>query len=434
MESASRMDYTRFMTDVTKNRKATLLRDLFNLQQQGRDDWIYVIAGLPNESFFPLKEGQFTMADGTKIILDKNTMKECLQYGPSGGYPPLVKQLEAMVKKHHNPPRWSERKLMTINGIQDGLAATVTMMMNERDFVLLAKPTYSTYLSLIQPYSPRILAIETDENGLIPGSLKGALSRWNPKEMSKAHKDVPKFLYMNPTGNNPTGTVLSADRRREIYDICCQYNLIIIEDDPYYFEQYTSEAYPPTFLELDTECRVIRLDSFSKTIGGGLRIGYAIGPKSLIEKLIFYQQVTTQHVSSLSQITLHQILNVWGEDGYEQHVEKVKEFYWKKRDDVVACAEKHLSELCEWNVPGGGLFMWIKVKNIPDVWDMLMKRAAAKKVVLVPGNGSMPDSSSPCPYVRVAFSHTPTEKIEEAFRRFAELIREEMSINKSTKG
>ncbi|XP_066974732.1 kynurenine/alpha-aminoadipate aminotransferase, mitochondrial-like [Macrobrachium rosenbergii] len=428
------MDYTRFMNGVTKNRKATILRDLFNLQLQGGDDWVYVIGGLPNESVFPVKEGQFTMADGRKITLDENAMKECLQYGPSGGYPPLVKQLEAMVKKHHNPPRWSERKLMTINGAQDGLGATIEMMMNEGDFVLVEKPAYSCYLSLVQSYSPRILTMETDEKGLIPSSLRAALSRWNPEEMSKAHKDVPKFMYTNPTGNNPTGTILPTERRREIYDICCQYNLIIIEDDPYYFQQYTSEEYPPTFLGLDTECRVIRLDSFSKTFGGGLRVGFAVGPKPLIEKLIFHQQASTQHVSNLSQVTLHHILNAWGDDGYERHLEMVKEFYWKRRDAVIACAEKHLSELCEWNVPAGGLFLWLKVKNIPDVWDMIMKKAAAKKVVLVPGNGFMPDSSKPCPYVRVAFSHTPTEKIEEAFRRFAEMIREEMSISKSTKG
>ncbi|XP_068241237.1 kynurenine/alpha-aminoadipate aminotransferase, mitochondrial-like isoform X2 [Palaemon carinicauda] len=428
------MDYTRFMTDVTKNRKATILRDLFNLQLQGGEDWIYVIGGLPNESLFPLTEGQFTLADRRKIFIDESTMQECLQYGPSSGYPPLVKQLEAMVKKYHDPPRWSERKLLTINGTQDGLANSIAMMMNEGDFVLMENPSYSAFISLIQPYSPRILVLETDERGLIPSSLRAVLSRWNPEEMSKAQKDVPKFLYTNPTGNNPTGTVWPTERRKEIYSICCEYNLIIIEDDPYYFQQYTSEEYPPSFLRLDTECRVIRLDSFSKIIGGGLRTGFATGPEPLIEKLIFYQQMSSQHVSNLSQITLHQILNTWGEDGFERHTEKVKEFYWKKRDAVIACAEKHLSELCEWTVPDGGLFIWMKVKNVPDVWDMIMKRAAAKKVVMVPGNAFMPDSSMPCPYIRVAFSHNPTEKINEAFRRFAEMIREEISINKSTKG
>lgn len=421
------MDYSRFMTDITRRRKGTILRELFNLQVGGGEDWIFLIGGIPNPALFPLTSGDLTMADGTKLAITEELMQECLQYGPSAGYGPFVKQLEDMVQRYHDPPASTERMLLVTNGAQDGLSKAMGMMMNPGDYVLMEEPVYSSVLSILGPYAPRYLPLETDEGGLKPESLRAVLSRWNPEEMSTATKDVPKFLYMNPTGCNPTGTILKAERRRQIYDLCCQYNLIILEDDPYYFQQYQpEEEYPPSFLRLDTEGRVMRFDSFSKIIGGGLRVGFCIGPKPLVEKMLMHQQITSQHTSNIAQVIISEMLKTWGPDGFEKHLKTIKEFYNNRRDAVIVSAEKHLKDICEWSVPKGGLFLWLKVKDIPNVWDMIMEKSATKKVVMVPGNAFMTDMNKPCQYIRVPFSHCSPELVDEAFRRFAEMVREEI--------
>ena len=124
---------------------------------------------------------------------------------------------------------------------------------------------------------------------MIPESLKKVLSQWTPGEEST---NIPKFLYINPTGANPTGTVLPLERRREIYHLCCEYNLLLLEDDPYYYLQFEEkELRPPSFLSMDTEARVVRFDSFSKILSSGIRLGFVTGPKPIIDRIVLHMQV-----------------------------------------------------------------------------------------------------------------------------------------------
>ena len=147
--------------------------------------------------------------------------------------------------------------------------------------------------------------------GMVPASLRATLARWSQGE--EGEPDRPKFLYINPTGANPTGSLLPEDRRREIYELCCQYNLLLLEDDPYYFLQFgAKDQRPPSFLTLDTEGRVIRwlpspgttarFDSFSKVLSSGIRLGFVTGPKELIQRIVLHMQVSVLHASSLSQV------------------------------------------------------------------------------------------------------------------------------------
>ena len=148
--------------------------------------------------------------------------------------------------------------------------------------VIVEEFIYAGTLTILNPYCPQYLVVKSDSEGMVPDSLRSVLA----KAVTK-----PKVIYINPTGANPTGTVLTESRRKEIYAIASEYNLIILEDDPNYFLQYLPNR-PSSFLSLDTEGRVLRFDSFSKVLSSGIRLGFVTGPPPLIERINLHMQVS----------------------------------------------------------------------------------------------------------------------------------------------
>merc|ERR1712037_1013912 len=252
--------------------------------------------------------------------------------------------------------------------------------------------------------------------GMIPASLKAVLGQWGDGE--EAEPDRPKVLYINPTGANPTGTLLSAERRKEIYQLCCDYNLQFGEKD----------SRPPSFLTLDTQGRVLRFDSFSKILSSGIRLGFVTGPKELIQRIVLHMQVSVLHASSLSQVVTSSLLNQWGLEGFHSHVSEVEDFYRKRRDQMVAAADRHLTGLVEYNVPLGGMFLWMKVPGLSSTWEMIMERGLAANIMLMPGKAFQPEQGKPCQYLRAAFSIAPEQNFEPAMERLADLIRKEVAL------
>lgn len=388
--------------------------------------------GLPNPQMFPFQAASVTLKDGRALTIHPDLMTDCLQYGPTPGYPPLVKQLKSLTEKLHKPPRWSETELIVTAGSQDGLCKALEMMVNPGDYVVTQEPCYTGTLSILNPFKPRYLPVQGDQEGMNPKALREALSQWKPEDIKDIEDGVPKVLYINPNACNPTGVSVSEGRRREIYDIASSYNLIILEDDPYYFVQFEDiKDFPPSFLSMDTDGRVLRFDSFSKLLSSGLRIGYVTGPKPLIQRIALHKQVSILHAPSMSQVLVSELLRTWGEEGFYKHAESVQEFYRKQRDSMLEAAERHLTGLCEWAVPTGGMFLWLKVPGVIDTWDMILERALKKNVILVPGKAFMCDPSASCQYMRAAFSVITPEKMDKGLMNLAELIREEILLQQT---
>lgn len=156
----------------------------------------------------------------------------------------------------------------------------------------------------LKPYKPILLPIEQDHLGMIPQALVNALEDWKRKCTEEGGGcKMPKLLYMNPTGSNPTGTTMPLERRREIYKICSQYNILILEDDAYCFMNFSEEPVK-SFLSLDTEGRVLRFDSLSKVLSSGMRVGWVTGPKPLIQNIELHVQSSYLHSSTLSQVSV----------------------------------------------------------------------------------------------------------------------------------
>ncbi|XP_060690977.1 kynurenine/alpha-aminoadipate aminotransferase, mitochondrial isoform X2 [Hemiscyllium ocellatum] len=422
------MNYFRYINAVSAARKASPIRELTELLNRSPPTMISLAGGMPNPRMFPFESASFTIQDGLKINFSPETMKRALQYSNSAGIPELVSWMKDLQKSVHNPPTVNyspdggKMELCVTNGSQEGLSKVFEMLIAPGDFILLDTPTYPGTLSALRPLGCKILSILSDEHGLIPESLSEVLSKWAPEEAKNPDSDVPRILYTIPNGGNPTGASMTADRKQEVYQIARKYDLLIIEDDPYYFLQF-EKPWAPSFLSLDVDGRVIRTDSFSKILSSGLRVGFLTGPKPLIDRVVLHIQVSTMHTSTFTQLMVAQLLKQWGQDGFLKHVDRVVQFYRTQRDAMHKSAERWLKDVADWQVPSAGMFFWMKLNKIPDTQQLISEKAIEKEVLLVPGRVFMTDNSAPCSYLRAAFSISSPEEIDEGLQRLAALIK-----------
>ncbi|KAM5193716.1 kynurenine/alpha-aminoadipate aminotransferase, mitochondrial isoform 2-T2 [Mantella aurantiaca] len=421
------MNYARFLTAVSAARQPSPIRALTDLLLRSPPSMISLAGGIPNPNTFPFKTASVTLNDGTTIEIGENLMKKALQYSATAGIPELVSWLKELQKKMHNPPTLTyspekgQMELCVTSGSQEGLSKVFDMLVNPGDNVLLDTPTYSGTLAAVKPLGCNLIGVPTDQHGIIPMALKDILSKWRPEDAGNPEKNSPKVLYTIPNGGNPTGASLTEERKIEIYRIAQKYDLIIVEDDPYYFLQF-NKPWAPSFLSMDVDGRVIRADSMSKVLSSGLRIGFLTGPKPLIDRIILHMQVSTLHTSTFTQIMTNQLLQKWGVEGFLEHIDRVIHFYKSQRDAMLACADKWLTGLAEWHSPSAGMFLWIKIKGVPDTHQLIMQKAISNEVLLVPGSAFSTDSSEPSSYVRASFSLSSPEQMDLGLQRLASLI------------
>uniref|UniRef100_A0A674ICB1 Kynurenine/alpha-aminoadipate aminotransferase, mitochondrial n=1 Tax=Terrapene triunguis TaxID=2587831 RepID=A0A674ICB1_9SAUR len=377
---------------------------------QKKPSVIMMSGGMPNPNYFPFKTASFTLEDGTTIEIGEALMKRALQHSSTEGIPEFLSWLKDLQMSLHNPPtaKYSpdqgQMEICVTPGSQEGLSKVFDMLVNPGDNVLLEDPSYSGTLSALKPLGCNIIKVPTDKHGIIPKALKEILSRWRPEDAKKLNNNLPKFLYTVPNGSNPSGTSLTADCKKKIYQLARCYDFLIIEDDPYYFLQF-EKTKAPSFLSMDVDGRVIRCDTFSKIISAGLRLGFLTGPKPLIDRVILHMQSSTTastftQVSAIAQ--LHNYLT-----------RLIMEFYRTQRDAMLAAADKWLKGLAEWNIPTAGMFLWIKIKGISNSYQMIMENALERGVSLVPGQSFSIDSSAPTPYVRASYSFASPDQMDQ---------------------
>uniref|UniRef100_A0A8C6UU71 Kynurenine/alpha-aminoadipate aminotransferase, mitochondrial n=1 Tax=Neogobius melanostomus TaxID=47308 RepID=A0A8C6UU71_9GOBI len=336
--------------------------------------------------------------------------------------PELLTCIKRLQKRFHNPPN-PQTDVCVTTGSQEGICKVFEMLVSPGDNVLLSAPTYGSTLNMLQPLGCNLINVSSDEHGMVPEALREVLSRWSPSEVHKPNSSAPKVLYTIPNGDNPTGVSMTEQRKREVYELARLYDMLIIEDDPYYFLQF-DKPWAPSFLSMDVDGRVIRTDSFSKILSSGLRLGFITGPKPLLDRVLLHVEVSTIHTSSFTQLMVSQLLHSWGEQGFLQHIEGLIAFYRKQRDAMLGSADKWLKDVAEWHSPSAGMFLWIKLKGIRDTQQLIREKALEKEVLLVPGGEFMINSSEPCSFVRASFSVSSPEQMDEAFRRLSLLVKE----------
>ncbi|KAI9098215.1 pyridoxal phosphate-dependent transferase [Phlyctochytrium arcticum] len=409
-------DYSSFFTERSAARQPSAIRALQPLM--AIPGMISLGGGNPNPTTFPYESMSFTLkkeAGGGEIHIPPQDLQKALQYSPTNGIPEFVSWLKDLQSSVHSPPR-KDFEVCVGNGSQDVLTKAFDMLLDKGDHLLIESPAYVGSLAFLKPVGCKFVEVSTDAKGLDPVQLQKILSEW------KDVKTRPKVLYTVPVGGNPTGTSTTEERKRRIYEIASKYDIIILEDDPYYYLQF-SDRPAATYFSMDTERRVLRFDSLSKIFSAGMRVGWVTGPAPLVNRIVLHGQATMLHPSGLSQMMAYKLLNQWGKDGFVKHTREVAGFYKNKRTMFLKSADRHLKGLAEWTEPDAGMFVWLKLLGISDSSDLIKQKAMAAKVLLVPGFEFFPNPQT-TPYVRASYSTASEEEIEEAVKRLAQLIRD----------
>ncbi|EGG25318.1 hypothetical protein DFA_03567 [Cavenderia fasciculata] len=431
-------DYSKFYGSYAKLRKPSPIRELFKYTVD--PSIISLGGGLPNPNAFPFKKITVELKDGEPLEIQGDDLSNALQYTQTYGLPKFTAWLKNLQIRNHKLPAADNKErpwnVGVTSGSQEGLALVFSSLLDQGDSIIIESPTYSGTLSILGPMGLNMAGIQVDKNGMIPSLLENVLENWDTLYPGKR---FPKLIYTIPTGQNPSGCSMTVERKRTIYKLCSKYDLLILEDDPYFYLQFEMseedkaeglvvEPGQPilgvSFLSMDTDQRVIRFDSLSKILSSGLRIGFVTGPFKLLEVMQNAQQASTLHASGVSQTIALSLLQKWGIDGFHQHIVKVQAFYRERRAVFLGHVETHLKGLVEYVSPSAGMFVWFRVLNTDDTYQMITSKAIEKKVVLVPGIAfdPNPEVNLVSPYVRASFSIATDEQMEEACKRFASLL------------
>ncbi|XP_015126799.1 kynurenine/alpha-aminoadipate aminotransferase, mitochondrial isoform X2 [Diachasma alloeum] len=377
---------------------------------------INLASGMPNSTLFPFENLSVKCGDKT-ITLSPKEMGEGLQYGPSQGYFPLINKLKDFQTRWHSPP-FKNWDIAVVPGSQDGFYKILDIMIDENDPIMVQAPAYTGTIAAVNSMRPEYIGIPQDADGIIPEEIERICSRRHINNLK-----LPKALCVNSIGANPTGSVLPTDRKKEIYKLAQKYDFLIIEDDAYYFIHFLDHQ-PTSFLSMDTDGRVIRLDSFSKIISSGLRLGIVTAPQEIIDKVIVSLQNTVLHASSLSQMLMFKLLESWSPKEFDNHIKKVQNFYRSQRDMMIKSMEKYLEGLAEWSVPKAGMFVWIKLKTKDNALDLIMGKLIPNGVFIIPGSAFDYNESQDDHHLRLCYSFSTENEVDKAMRILAKCLRE----------
>ena len=296
---------------------------------------------------------------------------------------------------------------------------TMSTIVDPGDTVIIEAPSYPGTLSILKPLGCNVVSIPVDADGLPPQLLQRALV-----DAQQQGRRV-KAICIIPNGQNPSGCTMSLERRRQVYALARDANVLIVEDDPYYFLQYgsgssssssSSSTYTPSFLSMDVDGRVIRTDSFSKVLSAGLRVGLLTGPPPLIGRVTLMQQASALHTSGISQALLVSVLDSWGPKGWDRHVANVQGVYARRRDWMLGFCDRHLQGKATWTAPSAGMFLWLHLTHVRDSRALIQEKARERKVLLVPGADFSSEAGAVSQCVRASFSTASAADMEEAVR------------------
>ncbi|HDD33702.1 MAG TPA: PLP-dependent aminotransferase family protein, partial [Thermofilaceae archaeon] len=281
----------------------------------------------------------------------------------------------------------------------------------EGDAVFMENPTYLGAIQAFRVYEPRMLGVPLDGEGMRIDVLEEKLKKAKEQGLRL------KAIYVIPTCQNPTGISLSGDRRRRLLELAEEYDLLVIEDDPYSYFVFEG-ASPPPLKSLDASGRVIYLSTASKMLAPGLRVGWLVAEEELLDKVVMAKQAVTLQTSTLSQFVLLEALR---RGVVEKQLPRLKEIYRRKRDAMLEALEDYMPGGVRWTRPSGGMFVWLEVPEALNMSSLLPTALRKYKVAYVPGAAFHVEGGG-YNTARLSYSYPSVEAIREAIRRLASLI------------
>jgi 2-aminoadipate transaminase len=384
---------------------ASEVRALFAVAS--RPEVVSLAGGMPFVSALPRD-----LITGAMDRVMHNEGPAALQYGSGQGTAALREHiLEVMALEGI---RGSVDDVVVTTGSQHALELVSKIFLDPGDVVLAEGPSYVTAMVVFKSFQAHVEHVETDNDGLIPNALRERIAR------VKADGKRIKFLYTVPTFSNPSGVTLSWERRLEILEICRSNDILVLEDNPYgllYFD-----APPPRAMRSVEEDGVIYLGTFSKTLAPGFRVGWALAPHAIREKLILANEAAVLSPSSLTQMIISEYLST---ADWRGQIDTFRGVYRERRDAMLLALHDYLPDL-SWTVPNGGFYVWLKLPDNIDSKSML-PRAVKELVAYTPGTAFYANGEGRN-YMRLAFCYPTPEFIREGIRRLSTVINGELEL------
>ena len=325
-------------------------------------DGISFASGFPADDLTPVEEFSQATAD---VLADRGA--RVLTYGPLSGSPGLREHIAIDMRRHGSDV--SPDQVLITNGSQQAIELVFRTLIDAGDPVVLEDPTFAGALSALDSLGARLVGVPMDDDGIRSDLLALALER---------HR--PRLIYLQPTFQNPTTCVMSAERRREVLALAARHGCVIVEDD-WAGDLRLDGRDLPTLHAMDGGRRVIYVSSFSKKLMPGLRIGWVAAPQGVQQRLISLKQIEDCGTSPLLQEALHRFLQ---EGGLERHLVKIRAAYRERRDAMLDAIDKHFPEDVLVRKPRGGLFVWVRLPRAIDVNELFLA-ARHRGVLFSPG-------------------------------------------------
>lgn len=392
-------DISTLLATRTESMGASAIREI--LKVVGRPGMMSLAGGIPAPESFPMEilEELFTETLA-------RWGSDAFQYGLTEGFVPLREATVPYLRRYG--VETDAAGLLITSGSQGTLDAVGKLLISEGDAVAVESPTYLGALQAFTPYGPRYVEIETDDKGAVPESIERLIVT-----------EHPKFIYLVPTFQNPTGRTLSLERRKTIAEIIIRHGALLIEDDPYAALRYRGEGLP-AIKSLAPE-NVLYATTFSKIFAPGLRLGIVVPPnEELATWLVKVKQGTDLHSSSLGQA----LAAVYMEQGHlDRRIPKIVAHYAPRLEAMLTAIKESFPENWNWSRPEGGMFVWAEGPNGTDI-DTLYTRALEKNVAFVPGKYFFADASHGTSSMRLNFTKADPETLKRAVTILADVIRE----------
>ncbi|WP_069806721.1 aminotransferase-like domain-containing protein [Vulcanisaeta thermophila] len=399
------MDINKLLAGRTKLMRASEIRELLKWVTE---DVISFGGGMPDPSSFPINE----IIEVTRDVLTTKGDK-ALQYGATGGVPELKEELMRFMNKGGIGTLGDHDVIITV-GSQEALDLLGRVLIDPGDYIITESPTYLAAIQAFRIYEPRIVGVPMDGEGIIIEELERRI-----REIREGGGRI-KFIYVIPTGQNPTGITMSMERRKALLEVASEYDLLVIEDDPYGYIYFGNDSQPSRLKAMDSEGRVIYMSTFSKIAAPGLRLGWVYATKEIIRWLELAKQSVDLHTSTLNQYIAAELLR---RGVIERNIPRIKEIYRTKRDLMLQALSEYMQDGVTWTKPSAGMFIWLSLPDHADTSKLLEIAIKKYRVAYVPGRSFYPNGERGND-MRLNFTYPKPQEIFEGVRRLSLAISE----------
>jgi 2-aminoadipate transaminase len=406
--------YASLFAERTRAMRSSAMRDLMAIT--ARPEVISLAGGLPDTSTFPPESFAAQM---TRIAQESSA--EALQYGPTGGFEGTKSAIRGVMAAEGMAP--DPEDIIVTTGGQQAIDLITKTLVDPGDPVICEAPTYPGAVPVFSSYEADTHQVEMDSDGMRIDELEALLGRLD------AAGRRPKFIYSVPSFQNPAGVTLSAERRRRLVELAAEREVLVVEDNPYGLLRYEGEPQEPLY-QLDGGNYVIYVGTLSKILSPGIRLGWAVAPPPVMEKIELGKQATDLCTSTLSQ---YFALEYFAEGRWRSYIDSLCDVYRSRRDAMLDALERHFPGQASWTRPGGGLFVWATLPAYIDTSDLLAK-ALRENVAFVPGAAAYVDGARGTSSMRLNFSGSTEHEIREGIRRIGKVVGEQVALYETITG